>query len=110
MSETPIVIYRPGQLPEQMDVPHPYGIREITSLVKRLLGNAEVEHVPVVYKGAWRMLLVDPAAQIRAKPRNETATAIYRNYLVSAFPNQDPEDSPAIWGDAVLFLSSSVTP
>lgn len=108
MSDTAIVIYRPGKAPEQQTVPHPYGVQAVTSVVSPLLGGSDVDHVPVVYNGAWRDLFVDPMAEIRGMDRNEMATAVYQNYLLSKFPDTDIDTAPAIYGSAVLFCQDKV--
>lgn len=108
MPDTPIIIYRPGQTPEQRIVPYPYDVSAIASVVSPLLGGADLDHVPVVYHGAWRDLFIDPMAEMRGLDRNEMATAIYQNYLFSKFPDTDPETAPFIRGTAVLFPQEKV--
>lgn len=72
-------------------------------LLKPILGCVYSERVMVLHDGQRLDLFVDEGGHEKRLPRNEKATAIYRNNVLSHEPGTDPESLPHIAGDAVLF-------
>lgn len=102
---TKFTIYRPGAEPEEreVDLAEIPGYRDLRVLIKPLLDGAGLEHVAVLHDGERRDMFVDEFGAIRRLPRNEAATAIYRNATLTREPGTDPETIPAIYGPAILF-------
>jgi hypothetical protein len=48
-------------------------------------------------------MFVDAIGTMKELPRNERATALYREHYLSLHPGVDPETQPHICGTAVLF-------
>jgi hypothetical protein len=69
------------------------------------LGN-EIEHVNVWHTGKYLDMFVDETGVLKALPRNEQATTIYRANVLAHEPETvgDIEELPFIAGDAVLFM------
>lgn len=72
----------------------------IVGLVEPFL-QARLEHVNVLYEGKYTDMFVGEFSE--NLPRNDAATAIYRNNWLSAHPEADPESLSHISGPAVLF-------
>ena len=70
---------------------------------RRLLDDAVMEHVAVLYQDRPADMFVDEIGAIKSLPRNEAATAIYRANWLKQHPRTDPESLDAIYGPAVLF-------
>jgi hypothetical protein len=79
---------------------------DLCSLVEPHLGGSRLMHVRVLCPllGAWTDMFVDEMGALRRLPRNDDATRIYRNGLLSKRPDDDPEKLPYIAGTAVVFL------
>lgn len=103
---TDITIMRPDAEPEVQPVadlaPQP-GYRALKAIVEPLIDGAALEHVTVLHEGERRDMFVDECGSLNGLPRNEEATAIYRNNWLTQHPEEDPESLPAIYGPAVLF-------
>jgi hypothetical protein len=107
MMLTPYSIYRTdGSIwIGEIDWPEEPSLAQIKALVEPIVGGP-LEHVRVLDPAAddYRDMFVDETGHVRAegpKPRNEMATALYRNnWLVHE--GGEPEDLPWIAGDAVL--------
>lgn len=102
---TVMTIMRPGKPGETQLVdlaPEP-GYRALSAILRPLLDGAELEHVTVLHDGEPADMFVDECGSIKRLPRNEAATAIYRNNWLTQHPKAAPESLPAIYGPAVLF-------
>jgi hypothetical protein len=75
-------------------------------LVEPHLGGARLMHVRVLCPllGEWTDMFIDDMGALKRLPRNDHATTIYRNGLLSKNPNEDPETLPYIAGPAVVFF------
>lgn len=81
------------------------GYTKIAALVEPLLDGADLEHVNVFHEGRYTDMFVDECSRLKGLPRNEKATAIYRNnWLTHVDPKADPESLPFIAGPAILFF------
>ena len=65
--------------------------------------NAYTEHVNVLVGSRYTDMFVDEDGFTKNLPRNEKATAIYRNNWLTQHPNTDPEMMAFIVGPAVVF-------
>jgi hypothetical protein len=80
------------------------GLTHHRSLILPLLGpDCNLEHVTVLHEGKRADMFVDEHGVRKQLPRNEAATAIYRNNWLTHHPKDAPESLPAIYGTAVLF-------
>jgi hypothetical protein len=99
-----IVLHTDGSMTAgEVDWPKSPSLKEIKALVEPIL-DGEMEHVRVLdpTSDEYRDMFVDELSRVRSKPRNEAATALYRNnWLVHE--GGEPEDLPWIAGNAVLF-------
>lgn len=86
---------------ERMNAMPGYMVLQV--LLRPILACEWVERVKVLHNGKRTDLFVDEVSFLRKLPRNEKATAIYRNAVLTADPSTDPESLAAIHGDAVLF-------
>lgn len=108
---TSYTIFRVGQEPERasIDWPEEPGYDRLKRMICPLLGDDEpLEHVAVLHDGERRDMFVSELGAVALTtrgplPRNEAATAIYRNNTLTRYPETDPEDIPAIYGTAILF-------
>lgn len=98
-------IYRVGKPVETAEIEWPKepGYRLIKELMMPLLDGAELEHVTVLFKDEAADMFVDEISALKALPRNDDATAIYRANWLKQHPSCDPETLPAIYGTAILF-------
>lgn len=103
--DTAYAILRPGQPAEvgSVDLPPKPDYRELKATVEHLLGGMPVERVFVLHKGQYTDMFVGETSAIIGAPRNEAATTVYRNNVMTHHPKEDAEKLPAIYGDAVLF-------
>ena len=103
---TTITVMRPDAEPETQEVvglkAEP-GYQALKAIVEPLIDGAPLEHVTVLHDGERRDMFVDECGSLNGLPRNEAATAIYRNNWLTQNPKADPESLPAIYGPAVLF-------
>ena len=79
------------------------GYMVLQVLLKPILGCEYAERVRVLHDGQRLDLFVDEIGIKKRLPRNEKATAIYRNHALTLDPGADPEILSCIYGDAVLF-------
>lgn len=79
------------------------GYMVLQLLVTPILGCEYAERVRVLHDGQALDLFVDEGGLDKRLPRNEKATAIYRNNVMTQEPGTDPESLACIVGDAVLF-------
>lgn len=102
---TSYTVYRVGRDPEtaEADIPEQPGYDALKSIIVPLLDGAPLEHVTVLHEGDRRDMFVDECGAINGLPRNDAATAIYRNNWLTQHPSTNPEDMPAIYGTAILF-------
>lgn len=102
---TRYTVFRPDgtRSDHEIDWPEEPGYDAISALVRPLLDGQPLEHVFVLHNGARRDLFVDEEGAMNGLPRNEAATAIYRNNWLTRHPGTDPETIPAIYGVAILF-------
>jgi hypothetical protein len=79
---------------------------DLRRLIEPHLCGARLMHVRVLCPvlGEWTDMFVDDMGALKRLPRNDAATAIYRNGFLSKKPNDDPEKLPYIAGPAVVFL------
>jgi hypothetical protein len=62
----------------------------------------KLEHVLVYWDGKYLDMFVDENGLAQGLPRNEFATRIYRNNIMTHEPGVTAEELPFIVGDAVL--------
>lgn len=99
-------IIPPGDGPEingSVDWPKDPGFGLINALVQPLISCDNIEHVTVLHDGARCDMFVDDIGRLKGLPRNDRATAIYRNNQMTRHPDTDPESMPFVAGIAVLF-------
>jgi hypothetical protein len=80
------------------------GYVALQDLLRPILGCNFAERVKVLHDGQVADLFVDEDGIGMGLPRNEKATAIYRNNTLTQAPQTDPESLECVYGDAVLFL------
>ena len=73
----------------------------ITMTVYHTDGREEV--MAPYFQNAYTDMFVDEDGFTKNLPRNEKATAIYRNNWLTQYPNTDPEMMAFIVGPAVVF-------
>lgn len=102
---TSFTIMRPDAEPEvrESDLPADPGYHRLDALLRPLLDGNDLEHVTVLHDGKRADMFVDEMGAVTGLPRNEAATAIYRNNWLTQQPKTDPESLPAIYGPAILF-------
>lgn len=79
------------------------GYMALQVLVRPFLACEYAERVRVLHDGQALDLFVDEDGLAKRLPRNEKATAIYRNNVMTRHPGTDPESLAHIVGDSVLF-------
>lgn len=82
------------------------GYMVLQLLVKQYLTCEYAERVRVLHDGQAVDMFVDESGLDKGLPRNEKATTIYRNNVMTHEPGTDPESLPWVVGDAVLFSRS----
>lgn len=82
------------------------GLDAIKAVVTPHLNGGRMEHVTVFHNGEYVDMFVDDDGKEKNLPRNEKATRIYRNNVLTHEPGKypDPEVLPYVYGPAVLFL------
>lgn len=102
---TTMTIMRPGAEPEEraIELAAEPGYRTLDAILRPLLDGHDLEHVTVLHSGQRADMFVDEMSAVKGLPRNEAATAIYRNNWLTQHPGEDPERLPAIYGPAILF-------
>jgi len=108
--KTTYTIFRVGVAPEtvETDLPAEPGYDALKQLIGPLIDGEPLEHVTVLHEGERRDMFVDENSALTGLPRNEAATAIYRNNWLTRHPGADPESIPAIYGTAILFPDRQV--
>src|ERR1700733_9894802 len=98
-------VYRVSATPETHEVewPNAPSFKTIDALIRPLLDDNYLEHVSVLHNGKRVDMFVDEEGRVKGLPRNEAATAIYRNNWLTQHPGTDPESLAFIVGTAVLF-------
>lgn len=76
---------------------------QLKAIIEPVIGNNYFEHVAVLHKGERTDMFVDENGLLKGMPRNERATAIYRNNWLTQHPGTEPETLPWIVGPALLF-------
>ena len=76
---------------------------QINAVLKPIFDGAYTEHVNVLVGSRYTDMFVDEDGLTKRLPRNEKATAIYRNNWLTQHPNTDPELMAFIVGPAVVF-------
>lgn len=77
--------------------------RALQAITAPALNGGSLERVLVFHEGEYTDMFVDDRGLSKGLPRNEAATAIYRNNMLTHRRVKDPETLPAIYGPAVLF-------
>lgn len=95
-----LLIMRPSRPDETREVSAD-GYRALRPTLVELLDDGQPEHVAVLHEGKRADMFVDEESAGRL-PRNDAATAIYRNNWLTQHPSDDPESLPAIYGPAIL--------
>lgn len=104
--KTTYTVYRPGQDPVEtaIDMGAEPGYAELKALITPLLDGEPLEHVHVLLTDGTRSsMFVDECGRNRGLQRNEAATRIYRNNVMTNQPETQPESMPAIYGPAIVF-------
>jgi hypothetical protein len=77
---------------------------QLKAIVQPIIGeHNDFERVAVLYQEQPTDMFVDELGVLKNLPRNERATAIYRNNWLKQKPGTHPETLPWIVGPAVLF-------
>lgn len=102
---TTMTIMRPDGETEarEIDLLDDPGYHRLKDLLHPLLDGGVLEHVTVLHDGKRTDMFVDDCGLLKSLPRNEAATAIYRNNWLTQHPDEEPESLPAIHGPAILF-------
>lgn len=103
--QTTVTIIRSDGTEDQRELDWPLdpGYDAINDLLQPILGDGRsFERVSVLHQSQTTDMFVDDRSINDALPRNEKATAIYRNYALTQRPGTDPENLPHIAGTAVL--------
>ena len=87
----------------ETDLPARPSLNQINKVLAPYFPNAYTEHVNVLRDGRHTDMFVDEDGHTKRQPRNEKATAIYRNNWLTQHPNTDPESMACIVGTAVVF-------
>jgi hypothetical protein len=100
-----VTIMRPDTDAEvrEIDLPADPGFYKLDALLLPLLNGCDLEHVAVLHNGERADMFVDETGSLKGLPRNEAATAVYRNNWLTQHPKKSPEALPAIYGPAILF-------
>lgn len=100
-----LVIHVDGTLEERsVDWPPEPSLMQFKQLIDPIVGG-ELEHVRVLFGGQATDMFVDESGIQKGVSRNEQATVIYRNNMLTREPDTDPESLPAVYGTAVLFFN-----
>lgn len=85
------------------EMSEPPTMGELHALVESHL-NAPMFRITVKRVGdGTQAMFIEELAEIKELPRNEKATAIYREQWMADHPKADAEQMPAIYGTAILF-------
>lgn len=77
---------------------------QLKALISPIIGERnDFERVAVLHNGKATDMFVDEMGALKGLPRNERATAIYRNNYLAQHPGTNPEVLPWIVGPAVVF-------
>jgi hypothetical protein len=78
---------------------------DLRRVVEPHLNGARLMHVKVLCPelGQWTDMFIDDMGALKALPRNDAATKLYRTGFLAKNPNDDPEKLPYIAGPAVVF-------
>lgn len=88
----------------EIDWPQEPGYHAIAALVRPLIGpGRDFERVNVLHDGKYTDMFVDAEGLIDDLPRNELATVVYRNNVLTHEPGTEAESLPHIAGPVVLF-------
>ena len=91
----------------EADIPQTPGYDNLKTILDPIFGALSWEHVTVLHDNRIMDMFVDECGHLKGMPRNEAATAIYRNATMSGRTGMgipsDPEMLPFIVGTAVLF-------
>jgi hypothetical protein len=79
------------------------GYSKLAATIRPILNGSHLEHVSVIYKKRRADMFVDDEGRTAGLPRNDRATAIYREWSMSQRRYDDPEDIPWIAGTAIIF-------
>ena len=103
---TKFYIYRPSTPEPEVsnaDLPKEPGYARLREIMEPLLDGAMLEHVSVLFEDRRADMFVDEMGMIKELPRNDAATDIYRANWLKHHPDSNPDDSPAIYGAAIVF-------
>ena len=87
----------------ETDLPPRPNLHQLKEVMAPYFPNAYTEHVSVLHNGRHTDMFVDEDGFTKRLPRNEKATAIYRNNWLTKYPNTDREMMAFIVGPAVVF-------
>ena len=87
----------------ETDLPPRPNLHQLKEVMAPYFPNAYTEHVNVLVGSRYTDMFVDEDGLTKRLPRNEKATAIYRNNWLTQHPNTDPEMMACIVGPAVVF-------
>jgi hypothetical protein len=106
---TTYIVLRPGDTLDNAervvrDLKREPGYDTLRQVIEPILDGAHLEHVNVLFDNKYTDMFVDDTGLLKGLPRNEVATAIYRNNTLKHHPEVKPEELTHIAGTAVLFL------
>lgn len=87
----------------EIDFPREPGYNRLAPIIQPHLDGADLERVYVLWNDEPLDMFVDEFGAGKPLPRNEKATEIYRNNVLTRRKDKNPEELPAIYGPAVLF-------
>lgn len=87
----------------ETDLPPRPNLHQLKEVMAPYFPNAYTEHVNVLVGSCYTDMFVDEDGLTKNLPRNEKATAIYRNNWLTQHPNTNPESMACIVGPAVVF-------
>lgn len=87
----------------ETDLPPRPTLHQLNKVLVPCFPLAYTEHVNVLHNGKHTDMFVDEDGHTKRLPRNEKATAIYRNNWLTKHPNTNLEILPYIVGVAVVF-------
>jgi hypothetical protein len=102
--KTLLTILRVGAPPElkEVDLPERPHFEIIREAIAPLIDCSHIEHVSVLHDGRRADMFCDEDFHEKRLPRNDVATAIYRNATLTRQPDIAPETLPEICGTAIL--------
>ena len=87
----------------ETDLPPRPNLHQLKEVMAPYFPNAYTEHVKVLVGDSYTDMFVDEDGMTKKLPRNEKATAIYRNNWRHIYPQTRAEALAYIVGPAVVF-------